>query len=456
MDRRSRKLVVICGLATLFGVAACMQGKADEMKALPSATLAPPALPIRTVPLGSAQEQEQLRAAYEKARGRVLKTPQDMASWLQMAEVLLTEARITGNHTELERSAIAILDHVLGSHAQPSVRAQALGLKATAELTRHHFAEALGLGKEALVLDPHSAYLYGVLVDANVELGNYDEAVRMSDKMISMRPDLRSYSRVSYLRELHGDIPGAVQAMDMAVKAGYPGMEETSWCRTMLGRLYEGQGDLARAQEQYTLATEERENYPPAMVAQARIHSKQGEMNKALVLLEGAAELMPEAGTYEALARTYGAMGRSAERDLAVEKAESLLQGLANTKSTAPNPHGHGHEVGLEMGRFELEFKGNLDAALHHAHHELEARPNNIEVCALVAAVHYARGEMDDAATYLARAQRTGHSNAMLQCLGGLIVHARGDAQGKTLLKEAFRKDPFQTHLFAQEAKAVL
>ncbi len=46
-------------------------------------------------------------------------------------------------------------------------------------------------------------------MDANVELGNYDEAVKLADKMVEIRPDLRSYSRVSYLREIHGDVDGA-------------------------------------------------------------------------------------------------------------------------------------------------------------------------------------------------------------------------------------------------------
>jgi hypothetical protein len=39
-------------------------------------------------------------------------------------------------------------------------------------------------------------------VDGNVEMGNYDSAVAFADKMVALRPDLTSYSRVSYLREI--------------------------------------------------------------------------------------------------------------------------------------------------------------------------------------------------------------------------------------------------------------
>ena len=69
-------------------------------------------------------------------------------------------------------------------------------------------------------VNPYNAYVYGLLVDGNVEMGNYDTAVSYADKMVSVRPDLTSYSRVSYLREIFGDYAGSIKAMQMAVEAG--------------------------------------------------------------------------------------------------------------------------------------------------------------------------------------------------------------------------------------------
>lgn len=60
----------------------------------------------------------------------------------------------------------------------------------------------------AIILNPYNADIYGALVDANVELGNYKEAVAMCDKMLSIRPDLRSSSRASYIRQIFGDNNG--------------------------------------------------------------------------------------------------------------------------------------------------------------------------------------------------------------------------------------------------------
>ena len=57
-------------------------------------------------------------------------------------------------------------------------------------------------------LNPHHAAAYGVIGDAQIELGRYDEAVETVQPMVDLRPDLGSYSRVSYVRELMGDRDG--------------------------------------------------------------------------------------------------------------------------------------------------------------------------------------------------------------------------------------------------------
>ncbi|MEJ7661093.1 MAG: hypothetical protein WKG07_16480, partial [Hymenobacter sp.] len=69
--------------------------------------------------------------------------------------------------------------------------------------------------------------------------------MKMADKMNTVRPDLPAYARVSYLREIYGDMPGAIQAMDMAVKAGYAGLEQTEWTRVAPGHLRGISGGLA-------------------------------------------------------------------------------------------------------------------------------------------------------------------------------------------------------------------
>ena len=59
-------------------------------------------------------------------------------------------------------------------------------------------------------------------------------------------------------------IPGAIEAMKLAVSAGGAGDEPTEWTRIQLARLYENTGDLKNAEMHYTIALEERPGFPYA------------------------------------------------------------------------------------------------------------------------------------------------------------------------------------------------
>ena len=136
-----------------------------------------------------------------------------------MSKGYIQEARITGDHAYYDAAALELLDDVIANEPQ---NFDALCCKATVLLSQHHFSEALKVAKTALPINPNNAFIYGLMCDSYVELGQYKQAVKMADKMINIRPDIRSYSRVSYLREIHGDLKGAIIASKLAVDAGYP------------------------------------------------------------------------------------------------------------------------------------------------------------------------------------------------------------------------------------------
>src|SRR4029078_12748706 len=110
----------------------------------------------------------------------------------------------------------------------------------------------------------------------------------------AIRPDLRSYSRISYLREIFGDYEGAKEAMKMAVKAGGPGMEQTEWCRVYLGKLYEQTGSIDTAEMIYQAASVARPNYAPALAALGRIERAKKNYPEAIKYFEQASSLVKE------------------------------------------------------------------------------------------------------------------------------------------------------------------
>src|SRR4029077_15981741 len=100
--------------------------------------------------------------------------------------------------------------------------ADALVLMGMLSLSRHQFEAALDWGQKARAANPDSPTSLGVIGDAQNEMGQYDAAVTTIQDMVDSRPDLSSYARVSYIRELHGDVPGAIEAMQQAIEAGGP------------------------------------------------------------------------------------------------------------------------------------------------------------------------------------------------------------------------------------------
>ena len=89
----------------------------------------------------------------------------------------------------------------------------ALKLRAKLQLTYHRFGEALETARRAQTVRTDDHDVWGQITDALVELGDYAGAVKAAQTMVDLRPDSSSYARVSYLRSLHGDTQGAIQAM---------------------------------------------------------------------------------------------------------------------------------------------------------------------------------------------------------------------------------------------------
>lgn len=422
-----------------------------------------PELKVRENSIGSDEEAKMITARYAGAVKTLAGQPNNNEAKLQLAEVFIAEGRITGQHGYYCNAAISTLDRVLHESSNDNEKFQAYSMKGMVQLTLHQFSDALKTGEEALKLNKQNSGIHGVLIDANVELGNYAKAVELSDKMISIRPDLRSYSRVSYLREIHGEMEGAIEAMDMAVKAGFPGQEQTEWCRVNLGKLYENTGQLDFAEMHYRMALEHRGNYPFALAALGNLERKKGNLDASVQLLRSANSFMEDAGFYQGLALTYAAMNNETEEAAAIAKAISLLNGLEEgdhqheENHGHDHGHGHSHEVGLEMAKLHLQFTGDLDAALENALHEHGIRPNNIEVNQVLAIIHHLKGDSDNANTYLQKAQATNSSNPGLTCAAGLIKIQAGNVdEGKALIQRSFETDPFQEHVLADKAKAAL
>jgi tetratricopeptide (TPR) repeat protein len=381
----------------------------------------------------------------------IAKNPKDYKSMLTLVEDYIQEARVTGEYAYYDKASLELLEKILKN--QPK-NFDALTLKALILLSQHHFSDALDVGKQAQVINPYNAFIYGILDDANLELGRYDSAVAMADKMTSIRPDLRSYARISYLREIFGDIPGAISAIKLAVSSGYPGLEQTEWARMILGHLYEIEGQIDSAQMVYQKALTERPDYPFGYAGLGRIEKEKGHYPEAIQYFEKAKGMIVEYSFKDELTDLYRLNNEPVKGNMSAKDVIDELGGNLGDESQSI----HGHYADKELAYAYLKTNpADLDKALKHALIEYDRRPDNIDVCEAVAWVRYKRGEFAQADTLINKALRTHSRNPVLLCHAGLIKVKAGELEnGKKLIKAAIDQDPYVDITLRKEAAPYL
>jgi tetratricopeptide (TPR) repeat protein len=396
-----------------------------------------PQLKDRPVNVSAGNEWLNTKNAIESLLDRLRRFPDDNKAKLQLAMAYVQESRVTGDHAYYDEAALKLVQQVLEKEPQDF---NALCVKATVLLSQHHFTEGLKEAENIVTLYPVSAFGYGILCDAHVELGNYDAAVKAADKMMSIRPDLRSYSRVAYIREIYGDYTGAKEAMKLAVEAGVPGMEQTEWCRIQLGQLYEKTGDIKTAENTYQTALENRPDYAYALAGLARLSKLNGRPTEGVALLEKANQSVIDFAFYEEMADLYSADNQKDKAETTMQKVIKMLAQHANDEAAAPDK---GHYADLELAYAYLKIN-DLDKALEHATREWNRRPENIQVNECLAWVYYKRDFVAAAVKHMEVAMKTNSQNpTLLWRAGEIFIKNNETEKGNQLKKKALQINPY-------------
>ncbi|MEL6924363.1 MAG: tetratricopeptide repeat protein, partial [Bacteroidota bacterium] len=394
--------IFILFVSTLLGIWSCGAPTTDQV------AIQIPELLDRPEKIRHGIEWQNAHNQYTQASAQIYAGSESPEPWLQLAEVFMLEARVTGEHGHYYPAALQALNKVLTNHTEPDdFRFRALSMNASVMLSQHEFSKALHFAQQALNINRYNAQIFGVMTDALVELGEYDKAVQMADQMVNIRPDLRSYSRVSYLREIYGDVDGAIKAMEMAVAAAYPGHEQSAWTRLTLGDIYNTYGKLDEASVQYETILTERENYPFAIAALADLEMQKGNLAKAEALLDEATAIIPEVGFYIQLADLYQQTQRPAAYEKTMQEIMLMLQDDVDS----------GHNMNMEYADLHLHYTEDFDQALAFAKYEYEKRPENIDVNRLLAQIYAAQGNGAQAEVHLAKAASTNSKHPDLLAL---------------------------------------
>lgn len=375
-------------------------------------------------------------------KARLAQNPADYQALAQLGLAYLQKARETNDPTYYT-SAEQELQKALA--LKPGYFDAMAGM-GSLELSRHQFSQALDWGTKASKVNPYKAYSYGVIGDAEIELGRYEQAVESFQHMVDLHPDLSSYSRVSYARELYGDIPGAIEAMQQAIEAGSPAAENTAWCRVQLGNLYFNSGQINEAEKEYDNALALYPGYLHAQAGLAQVQAALGNTRDAVDLYKQSVSNVPLPQYLSALGDLYTSIGDTASAKEQYDTVSYIYKIF----------EANGVNADIEKAAFMADRNESPAEAVALAEKATKER-QDVNSQSTLAWTLYRAGRYPDALQAQKNAMRLGTRNALFFFRMGLIYSKLGDAgHARENLRAALDINPHFNPLYAREAANML
>jgi tetratricopeptide (TPR) repeat protein len=391
--------------------------------------------PVAEVQASAADPQ--IRAAEDMIR----LMPDSPRGYNQIAAFYIKQARRTGDFS-LNTKAESAVNKALELDTEDI---QARKLAASLQLTFHRFENALELGTKLGEEFPNDAFVYGVLTDANAELGNYDAAVKAVQKMVDLKPNASSYARVAHIRSLYGNTEGAIEAMKTAARTADPqDAEEQSWCLVQLGDEFRRNGKYAEAEKVYTEALSILPDFYLALAGKGKVRAMQGDLEAGVRFLTESQNRVPNVDTVIALGDIYMVQGNTDKAHRQYDLVEIIEQKLGVA----------GDQKRLALMWADQNIK--LDEALAIAEGEYSAR-KDIYTADVYAWCLYKKGQLAEAKAAIDRAMALKTKDARILYHAGMIEKGLGEKrQAARLLKAALELDPKFDLLQAVEAEKAL
>ena len=375
-----------------------------------------------------------------KAQISVERSPDSPIAYVNLATVLLKEARKTGDFSLTMKAEEATTRALELDPADIPARK----LEASLHLANHRFSEAIVAASKLRDELSSDSFVYGVLTDAYMETGDYAQAVTAAQKMVDLKPGTASYSRVAQIRSLHGDHAGAVEMFIQAARASDPNDKETrGWCLVQVGDEYWKNGKYAEAEKVYDEALTNFPGYFLAQVSKGRVRASSGDHATAERLLIEAQAQLPNANAALLLGDIYALSEDIDRASTQYDKFDRIQEELGDA---------------ADHKRLVISWadRGKVDKALEMALSEYAAE-KSIHSADLLAWCLFKAGRPAEARPFMQEAMRLGTNDARMLFHAGMIAKANNERrEAKQLLSRALKLNPKFDLIQANEGRVAL
>jgi tetratricopeptide (TPR) repeat protein len=432
-------ILAVCGaigLAAIAGTWAFRRPHGGETKtAAPATAEALAAIPEAT---GNSLADKTIA----KWSAQVRQKPDDDRAWAVLGDALMQKARETADlsyYGHAEKAYRKALD------VKPK-RVAALTGMAWVNGCRHEFEKSIAWANRAIALDPRDNEAFGLIGDANVEMGDYEAAFKNYQRMLDIRPDISSYSRGAHLLHLTGNNKKAIWLMVKAVRTGAPYAENTAWCRAQLALMFFSRGALPPAEQTLKAALELTPNNYQVLAAMGKIKAAQKDYRAAIACYKRSIAIVPQHDSLVALGDLYALTGKPQE----AEKQYALVETIHQLQKA------NGVRGDMQIAQFYADHDRNLPEALQEAEAEYTTR-RNVYAADTLAWCYYKNGRYEEARSLIRQALRVNTPEARFLYHAGMIANRQGDrAAAQMYMYHALSLNPNFNPIQAAEAVETL
>ncbi|QPP10982.1 tetratricopeptide repeat protein [Streptomyces bathyalis] len=374
------------------------------------------------------------------ARRAVDTAPRDPGVWSELAHAEIEKARTTLDAGRLDAAGKALRRSLTLKRTGNYPATTGMGQLANA---RHEFTTGRRWGLRSTRMAPDRAEGYGVLADAEIQLGHYRGARVAVQRMLDLKPTTAAYSRAAYDLETHGRDQDAAFALQRAAESAQT-PDEMAFAESRLGELAWSQGELRRAERHFERATATVPDHPYSAAGLARLQAARGHPAEALRMYDRLVERTPLPQFL--LEATELRLARPGRRDRGA---------LAGLKAQARMLRATGGPVDPHLALYEADH-GDSATAVALLRREWKRSRSVIVADALSWALHRS-GRDAEALTYARAAARTGWKNALFRYHRGVIEYRLGqDTAGDHHLRQALQLNPHFSPYHAPRAARLL